>query len=89
MHGASLYSLMLSAQALTVRELRMAAPSLRVTAAILLLAVAASLSLTPAAALSWPLCENGGQVWVTERPRTEPTFPGANLWCAACCGLPS
>lgn len=21
------------------------------------------------------------QVWVTEKPRTEPTFPGANLWC--------
>jgi hypothetical protein len=28
-----------------------------------------------------PLCDNGGQVWVTERPSTEPTFPGANLWC--------
>jgi len=37
-------------------------------------------SIQPSAALSWPLCENGGTVWVTERPSTEPQFPGANLW---------
>ncbi|KAG7672126.1 hypothetical protein Ndes2526B_g06892 [Nannochloris sp. 'desiccata'] len=40
----------------------------------------ASSTIHPTAALSWPLCENGGTVWVTERPRTEPQFPGANLW---------
>lgn len=39
-----------------------------------------SVALNPASALSWPLCENGGTVWVTERPTTEPQFPGANLW---------
>jgi len=42
--------------------------------------VGAFLFASPAQALSWPLCENGGQVWVTERPQTEPQFPGANLW---------
>jgi hypothetical protein len=42
--------------------------------------VIASSTINPASALSWPLCENGGTVWVTERPRTEPQFPGANLW---------
>ena len=41
---------------------------------------AAALLISSATALSWPLCENGGSVWVTERPRTEPQFPGANLW---------
>jgi hypothetical protein len=40
----------------------------------------ASSTIHPTSALSWPLCENGGTVWVTERPRTEPQFPGANLW---------
>jgi hypothetical protein len=43
------------------------------TASLVLLLAAA---ISPAAALSWPLCDNGGQVWVTERPSTEPTFPG-------------
>jgi hypothetical protein len=39
----------------------------------LLLAIA-----SPATALSWPLCSSntGGSVWVTERPRTGPQFPG-------------
>lgn len=53
------------------------------TSSSLLLAifvVFASLTVHPATALSWPLCENGGTVWVTERPMTEPQFPGANLW---------
>lgn len=27
------------------------------------------------------------QVWVTEKPRTEPTFPGANLWFFCSGGL--
>lgn len=37
---------------------------------------------SPATALSWPLCSSntGGSVWVTERPRTGPQFPGANLF---------
>jgi hypothetical protein len=42
--------------------------------------ILASSLIHPTAALSWPLCENGGTVWVTEHPRTEPQFPGANLW---------
>lgn len=51
-------------------------------ATLLLAAVLAVVVCTaaPATALSWPLCEGGGAVWVTERPRTEQTFPGANLW---------
>ena len=53
-------------------------PSLARLAA--LLALAAALAAPRAAALSWPLCDSGGAVWVTERPRTGPTFPGANLW---------
>ncbi|KAI3433425.1 hypothetical protein D9Q98_003240 [Chlorella vulgaris] len=56
-----------------------------VCAASLVLLVAAAIS--PAAALSWPLCDNGGQVWVTERPSTEPTFPGANLFFFCDSGL--
>jgi hypothetical protein len=30
--------------------------------------------------LSWPLCEDGGNVWVTQRPQTDPQFPGADLF---------
>eukprot|EP00890_Picochlorum_soloecismus_P001561 jgi/Picsp_1/2405/NSC_05866-R1_hypothetical protein COCSUDRAFT_64726 [Coccomyxa subellipsoidea C-169] len=30
--------------------------------------------------LSWPVCEDGGSVWVTERPSKSMSFPGANFW---------
>jgi hypothetical protein len=52
----------------------------RVYGLALAVILAGAASLPPSAALSWPLCDNGGSVWVTERPYTEPTFPGANLW---------
>lgn len=43
--------------------------------------VTAALLLAGAAnAISWPLCADGGSVWVTERPFTGPQYPGANLW---------
>ncbi|KAL4431113.1 hypothetical protein ABPG75_006369 [Micractinium tetrahymenae] len=49
--------------------------------AALLLVLAATAAAPPAVhALSWPLCEDGGQVWVTEAPHTEPGVIGANLW---------
>ena len=51
----------------------------RALASFIVALVAASLP-TSILALSWPLCENGGTVWVTEQPRTARTFPGANLW---------
>lgn len=37
-------------------------------------------SLPCANSLSWPLCEDGGNVWVTQRPQTDPQFPGADLF---------
>lgn len=43
-------------------------------------------SIPLASSLSWPLCSDASgrgtsaEVWVTERPRTEKVFPGANLW---------
>lgn len=52
----------------------------RAVASLLVTLLATSLLPTSIFALSWPLCENGGTVWVTEQPRTAPTFPGANLW---------
>ena len=37
--------------------------------------------------LSWPLCDNGGQVWVTQRPRVADSFPGADLWLFCDAGI--
>jgi len=39
-----------------------------VGSALLLLSLAA-----PISGLSWPLCDQGGTVWVTEKPKTDPT----------------
>ena len=56
--------------------------SITLKVAFLALALAALVACLPGAqALSYPLCEEGGAVWVTERPSTGPTFPGANFWC--------
>ncbi|KAL4421992.1 hypothetical protein ABPG77_011015 [Micractinium sp. CCAP 211/92] len=53
----------------------------RRSAGVLFLTLAALAAAPPATyALSWPLCEDGGQVWVTEAPHTEPGVIGANLW---------
>lgn len=38
------------------------------------------LTTCPAAALSWPLCDEYGSVWVTEAPRMEGPWPHSNLW---------
>lgn len=32
-------------------------------------------------ALSWPLCDPAGLVWMTERPERDDVYPGSNLWC--------
>ncbi|KAL6778073.1 hypothetical protein ACKKBG_A16820 [Auxenochlorella protothecoides x Auxenochlorella symbiontica] len=31
-------------------------------------------------ALSWPLCDPAGLVWMTERPERDDVYPGSNLW---------
>ena len=50
-------------------------------ASFLLLAACLSQQLPVAAALSFPLCERSGQVWVTKDPRRDRRFPGADLYC--------
>lgn len=62
---------------------RMAKASLLLSASLLLCACAPPL----AHALSNPVCADGGSTWVTERPTTDPRFPGASLWCEwpSCC----
>lgn len=45
-----------------------------------LLALVAACAAPTALALSWPLCEDGAPVWMTERPSVSSEFPGANLW---------
>lgn len=37
-------------------------------------------SLPTTLSLSWPLCEHGSNVWVTQRPQRDPQFPGADLF---------
>lgn len=48
-----------------------------VVAAVLLVALTQTAGVE---GLSWPACENGGSVWVTEQPKMGSTFPGANFW---------
>ena len=45
----------------------------------LVLCLAASAPLTMA--LSWPLCDPAGLVWMTERPVRADLYPGSNLAC--------
>lgn len=42
-------------------------------AVVVLAAAFAAAFVSPAAGLSWPLCDQGGAVWVTEKPETDPT----------------
>ncbi|GAB4822790.1 hypothetical protein N2152v2_009836 [Parachlorella kessleri] len=56
-------------------------------ASFFLLAAVLSQQLPAAAALSFPLCERGGQVWVTEHPRRNARFPGADLYYFCHSGL--
>jgi hypothetical protein len=52
------------------------------SAALPTVAFLAAACLLPAAlALSSPLCESGGQAWVTKRPFRNPAYPGADLYC--------